>query len=52
MSGGKKFVPLLSKVCRRIESRNATYHSEEKVQPVRCWGYRKKVTQFGIAVSN
>ena len=34
---GNKFVPLLSKVCRRMEKGDAVRPYEGKVQPTRCW---------------
>jgi len=38
---GNKFVPLLSKVCRRMEEGNAARPYEGKAQPTRCWGCGK-----------
>jgi len=38
---GNKFMPLLSKVCRRIEGGNTTCPYEGKAQPTRCWGCRE-----------
>jgi len=35
---GNKFVPLLSKVCRRMEGGVAAHPYEEKAQPTKCWG--------------
>jgi len=35
---GNKFVPLLSKVCRRIEGGIVARPYKGKVQPTRCWG--------------
>jgi len=35
---GNKFMPLLSKVCRRKEEGNAVRPYEGKAQPTRCWG--------------
>jgi len=31
-----KFVPLLSKVCKRMEERNTAYLYKRKAQPTRC----------------
>jgi len=39
--GGNKFVPLLSKVCRRIEGGIAACLYEGKAQPTTCWGCRE-----------
>ena len=36
--GGNKFVPLLSKVCRRMEGGIAARPNEGKVQSTTCWG--------------
>ena len=35
---GNMFVPLLSKVCRRMEEGNAAHPYKGKAQPTRCWG--------------
>jgi len=37
MYRANKFVPLLSKVCKRMEERNTAYLYERKAQPTRCW---------------
>ena len=37
-SRGNEFIPLLSKVCRRIERGDVACPYEGKVQPTRCWG--------------
>ena len=39
--GGNKFVPLLSKVCRRMEGGIAARPYEGKAQPTTCWGCRE-----------
>ena len=36
--GSNKFMPLLSKMCRRMEEGNAACPYERKAQPARCWG--------------
>jgi len=36
--GGNKFMPLLSKVCRRMEGGNVACSYEGKTQPMKCWG--------------
>ena len=36
--GGNKFVPLLSKVCRRMEGGIVARPYEGKAQPTMCWG--------------
>ena len=35
---GNKFVPLLSKVCRRMERGIVARPYERKAQPMACWG--------------
>ena len=35
-SKGNKFVPLLTKVCRRLERGHAVHPVQGKAQPVRC----------------
>jgi len=37
--GGNKFMPLLSKVYRRMEGGDASCPYKRKAQPTRCWGY-------------
>jgi len=41
LCGGNKFMPLLSKVCRRMEGGHAACPYEGKAQPTRCWGSRE-----------
>ena len=38
---GNKFMPLLSKVCRRMEGGEAACPYKRKAQPSRCWGCGK-----------
>jgi len=38
---GNKFMPLLSKVCRRMEGGDMVCPYEGKAQPTRCWGYEE-----------
>ena len=37
IEGDNKFVPLLSKVCRRMEEEYAVCPHKGKAQPTRCW---------------
>jgi len=41
-SRDNRFVPLQSKVCRRMEGGYAACPYEGKVQPTRCWGCKKE----------
>ena len=41
-SRGNKFVPLLSKVCRRMEGGIAVRPYKGKAQPTMCWGCGKE----------
>ena len=41
MCRSNKFVPLLSKVCKRMEGGNMVCLYKGKAQPTRCWGYCK-----------